>query len=236
MSKRGTIWIGILAAFVLAAAAVHGQQPDQPKPPHRAPADKAPGPGLPSDWNDRDVKELVHAVMMARIARELNLTDEQTVIMMRRFGEHREAIEGIIADRNRAFKELKEAISTNAADDVLQKKLSAVVELDKKQAEMRQNAFKSVAEGMTPKQQAQLYVFIMDFENHMKRLIQRAKELGSERLMRLRDEGGDPAGFGPDRRPGERPRRIRGEAPDNGPPPQPLPNEALPPPPPPKGE
>lgn len=220
MMTLRSVACGVVAMSLIAMIA-YGQQP--PPPPKDAPAPpvKPAPPAPPSDWNESDVRELVHAVMMARISRELNLSDEQTVLMMRRFDEHRESLEKIAANRNRALRDLKAAIADNAPDADMQNKLEAVVELDKRQAALRQEAFKNIATDMTPKQQAQMYVFIMDFESHMKRLILRAKELGGERLMRLRDESGklDAPDF--DRRPPDRPRRVRGDEPQK--PPAPVP-------------
>ncbi|MFA6242367.1 MAG: hypothetical protein WC655_15640 [Candidatus Hydrogenedentales bacterium] len=234
MSLMSPLRRGAVAALLMAVAAAYAQDPPAAPKVAQPPAEAKQGEAAPPpDWNDRDVRELVNAVLMARISRELDLTDEQTVIMMRRFGEHKDGYEKCAADRARAFKELKVAIGSNATDEDVQKKLNALVELDKKLAELRQDAFKSIAAGMTARQQAQMYTFIMDFENQMKRLVQRAKELGNERLIRLRDEVDGPMGPGADRRSGDRLRRLRGEIANGNPAVPAGPKDAPPPPPPP---
>jgi hypothetical protein len=39
----------------------------------------------PEAWKDQEIREMVTTVMMARMSRELELTDEQTVLMVRNF-------------------------------------------------------------------------------------------------------------------------------------------------------
>jgi Spy/CpxP family protein refolding chaperone len=201
--------VSLIVAAVVAGAVAIPALADPPSPGAQPEGNASPQP----NWQDKDVRQLVHIVMMARLAQELNLSDEDTVKLVRRFEEHRVKIEQNANERRRATEDLKTAIKDNAGDDAMKQKLDAVKKLDEQQVELRRNAVNDVSIDLTPRQQAQLYIFINDFENNVRRMIHRARELGAETLMRMREDGS----FGP----GMDERRFprRGPGPQEGEPP-----------------
>ena len=137
----------ILAGFVVAAFAAPAFA-DPPAPaPGPAPAGK---PSAQPNWQDKDVRHLVHVIMMARLAEELNLSDEETVKLVRRFEEHRVKLERNANERRRASDDLKAAIKDKVSDDAVKEKLEKLKALDAEQFELRRDTVKEVSVDMTP--------------------------------------------------------------------------------------
>jgi hypothetical protein len=213
-----------VAALLIAGSAVYAQEPPPP-PPEGAPAfEPGPGgpdrpmpppgpegregrrefrePGmppmdgpLPQEWMGKDVRELVETIMMARLSRELGLNDEQTVLTMRRFSEFREQSEIAKRERGDMMKALKEAIDAGQPDGDIEAKLVALVDQDRRIAASRQEIFEQVSEGLTMSQRARLYVIMGEFENDMRKLIQKARQRAGG--QRGRFPGGPPPEGGP---------------------------------------
>ena len=147
------------------------------------------GPGAPGDIEDRDTSELIEAVMAARLAKALGLNDEQTVLMVRRFGEFRGELNSLRRRRHELLKQLKDAVHNEAAEAEIDTALKNLVEHDAKLAKYKFGAFQKASEDLAVTQRAKLYVFLNEFETDMRRLIQRARERGGRWGSRFRDEG-----------------------------------------------
>ncbi|GMU91030.1 MAG: hypothetical protein AMXMBFR4_00880 [Candidatus Hydrogenedentota bacterium] len=167
-------------------------------PPHRGLDSPGPpregGPRRPpiSEEREAEIRELVSSVLMARVSRELELTDEQTVVMIRQMQEMREKMGGLWRQREAAGDELREALKNDAPDADLEQKLDAMIRVDQERNQLRWDYFKQMAAGLSVKQRAKLYVFLQEFEWHMRRLIQRAIEMSKdpEGMKRLLEEAG----------------------------------------------
>jgi len=120
--------------------------------------------------------EMVQSVMTARLAKDLKLDDEQTVVLFRRFCEVRDQSIALRKERQEIIKSLKGAINTNAGDEAIEAKLKELVAHDAKMVEVKEKAYEEAAKGLAVAQRARLYVFMNDFENDMRRLIQKTRE------------------------------------------------------------
>lgn len=162
--------------------------PDFPGPPREG------GPRRPpiSEEREAEIRELVSSVLMARVSRELELTEEQTVVMIRQMQEMREKMGGLWREREVVSDELREALKNDAPDAELEQKLDAMIQVDQERSQLRRDYFEQMAAGLSVKQRAKLYVFLQEFEWHMRRLIQRAIEMSNdpEGMKRLRKEAG----------------------------------------------
>jgi len=157
-----------IASFAIAQPGAPGEHP-----PWRG---GRPAPSLFENWQERDVRELVETVMLVRLSKELELDDEKTVLLVRRFGEAKEQAESLAKERAQALDELKAGIRAGDADEVIQGKLTKLRDLDKQLATIKEDAFQKAAPELTVTQQAKLYVFIQDFEDQMRRIIMKARE------------------------------------------------------------
>lgn len=204
-----------------------GGRHDGPPPPHGEGGPFGPGGPPPGEFppdgrpGPRDAgpgAEFMAEVMMARMSKELELNDEQTVLMVRRFSEMRERIKNIRRQRGDATRELDELLRKPDADAVkAQALLRSMIELDEQVVGERRAAFDEISKDLDPIKQARLYLFLDRFENDMRRMIGEARERFQGRRPNgppPREGGPGPGGeFGPPPGPG-------GDAPDGGRPPR----------------
>ncbi len=199
----------LIPAVLLVGAAIAAAQEAYPMPP---PGEDMPTRGrrLPEEWMDRDVRDLVEAVMMARLSRELGLNDEQTVLMMRHFSEFKEKTGELKKQHVKLVKALKESVQSGAPEAEIEAKLQALVEHDKAMAQAKLDIVEQTGAGLSVSQRAELYVFLGEFENEMRKLIQTARR-------RAATPGGERFPKFPQRVPQGMPEGQRGFAPGPGP-------------------
>jgi len=161
-----------------------------------------------------NLQELVHEIMAARLARQLGLNDEETVILFRRLGEYRTQISALQKERQETLRSLRAILKQNGSEKEIEETLSRLQDLDAKLQELKPTAFEKVSAGMSVTRRARLYVFCNDFENEMRRLVQKARERAAQR----RGWGNDPSESpqlrqeGPSPRPPQGPSSIPGRA------------------------
>ena len=148
----------------------------------------------PAPESEEDVRELVESIRMAKLSREVGLTEEQTVLLMRRYHETRDLVGRLTKKRIEQLKDLREAVAEEASDDLLIPLLEQIRATDMELMRVHKEAVAQASEGLTVTQQAKLYVFMNTFDHDMRRLV--------ERVRRSRSGEGRPA-------PGEQPWRDR---------------------------
>jgi len=202
--RKITVCMMVIAwalAFALGAYAQNAPEAPSAAPPKPQAASRA-----PADTDERDVRELVDAIMAARVAKQLGLNDEQTVLMLRRFSEFREQLNALRKGRQEILQGLKNSLRSGEGDAQIEAKLSQLVAHDGKIAEFRKSAYEKAGAGLTVSQRAKLYVFLNEFENDMRRLIQRARERNANRWGRFAEPPRPPEPGQPPRPP--RPGRL----------------------------
>jgi len=160
-----------LALAVVAYAQPSGDAPaKRPRDAHQrgtVPLDRLKG---------HDARELMETLMMVRLSEQLQLSDEQTVLMMRRHREHKKQMSELGEKRKEALKKLKDVVRGEAGDAEIEQALSSLVAIDKETAEAKLAAFEKASDGLTPAQRAKLYVFVGEFEDQMRRLVGQVRE------------------------------------------------------------
>ncbi len=159
-------------------------QVDPAPTPPPVPPPPAPRPGL----SDAEINELIQTVMAARLAKELGLNDEQTVLMVRRLSELREQTNLARKKRQEAIRDLRAAIKAGRPDAEIQEKLDNLMAVDQEMFNLRRNAYARAADGLSLVQRAKLYVFFSDFPEEMRKLAQRARQ----KARALTDPDGPP--------------------------------------------
>ena len=260
------MWIGIVGIVVLLAAfpAALAQAPDpggpRPEGPPRVGAEAAvpqpPEPGGPRPegpprpgeaGTDRDIRGLVESIMAARLAEELGLNDEQTVLMIRRLSEFRKEMNERKKQRSELLKELRTVLQEGKPDEEITAKLDGLLKYDKESVEFKRGIYEKACEGLAVAQRAKMYVFLDQFEADMRKLIEKARATRTERgrrpdffdPRRPPDMPQPPAGLPGDaagrpdipgrppmpgmegRMPGQRPPRAQGGSPNGQQPPPP---------------
>lgn len=138
-------------------------------------------------WKDQEIREMVTTVMMVRMSRELELTDEQTVLMVRNFTNLRDELSALGEQRGALIDGLRDKVENKAPDAEIEPVLEQLMALDEQRDAVREEAFIQASAGLTVAQQAKLYLFVQDFEWHMRRLIQKAREVDGDKLKRWHD-------------------------------------------------
>lgn len=190
-----------------------------PMPPPGQPGMMPPGqPGQPamSPAEQQELRELIETVKIARLSKELGLSDEQSVLLVRKYDETRRRFAQANQERQVILRELKEKVRSGKSDDDVQQSLDKLIAHDREAADARMKVYEEVGRDLTATQRAKLYVFINEFDNDMRRLVQRAREAEGSRLMRFREMRGGfqqpgeaPGGeFGRGQRPGGLPPRL----------------------------
>ncbi len=144
---------------------------------------------------EEDTRNLVETVMMVRLTEELQLDDEQTVVMVRRLRNLKAELGALRKSRGDLYRQLKDSVREKAADADILTQLNALIEHDRKLETFKQDRANELGEGLTTRQQAQLYIFLSEFEGDMRHLVHRAQERSGdwrrrESDWRGRDDGG----------------------------------------------
>lgn len=163
---------------------------------------------------DQDVRELVETLMVVRLSRELELSEDQTVLLVRRIGDHRETLNGLQRERRRLMQALREAVNNAENDGAVSAKLEELKVHDRKIADTKLELHAKLAEGLDLRQQARLFIFLQDFEENMRRTVERVRE--RSRMLEDAGRGGRGGRGGPP--PGRDMRERRPESGVNTPP------------------
>lgn len=213
----------LMVAGLLAEAAV--AQPPEEAAPKQTPRGGSMFMEELKHMGEDDVRTLVETVRMVRLSQELGLTDEQTVVLVRQYNEIKEETARMHRERQERTRELRELVASGASDEKIEATLAELVEIDKRVQMMRFDVFERAAPALTATQKAKLYMFMGDFERHMRLMIERARE-------RFREQRGERSWDGPPREGAPRrgggtegygrgQRTPRGDSPDDAPSEQP---------------
>lgn len=171
-----------IVAIGIVCAPGWAQEPAAPQKPAAQPAKAAQD--NPPNADGGKTKQLVQEILMARLAHELVLNDEQTVIMLKRFTEYRAQLDMFKKERLELIRALRTSVSAKEADTAIETKLKALAAHDVKVAEYKKNLYDGASEGLSMPQRAKLYIFLSDFESDMRKLIQKAREQSGQRANR----------------------------------------------------
>ena len=137
---------------------------------------------------EADIRSLVETVRMVKLSRELGLTDEQTVVLVRQYNEARENGGRVQRERHELMRELRALVSANAPDGEIEQKLGQLIAKDREAHALRLDAFEKASVPLAPAQQARLYLFMGDFDKRMRTLIETARrQLREQRGERARE-------------------------------------------------
>lgn len=163
--------------------AAQEERQDRAKGQEKPPVDRHRGPGMHpprtdrmNDWQGKEVRELVETVLMVRLSKELELTDEQTVLIVRRLKDAKEKAGDLSRERAEAMRALREAVRRGDSDKEIEECLDRLIEADRKLAGFRLEAYEQAGEGLSVPQRARLYVFVHEFEDHLRHMIAKARE------------------------------------------------------------
>ncbi len=154
-------------ALILVIAPVFADDPAPEKG-----SEEAPG----REERATESRKLLEEVLMARLTRELALDEEQTVLMVRHLAEFRDNMAALRRERMVLSRNLRQAVREGKDEEAIAKVLEEVVAHEAKAAEARREIVDFDGFELTTWQKAKLYLFIVDFESDMRRLLKQAQE------------------------------------------------------------
>ena len=184
--------VAMLAALLLALAGIAAAQHVEAE---ATGSDPVPAAEHTPDGQDAlPARELLEQVLFARLSRELKLTEEETVLMVRRYAEFREEMLDLRTERERVARQLRQAVKDNSDEAVLTPLLAEIRRVDEKMANARMTIYDEISAELDTRQKARLYLFIGEFEAQLRRWLNEARQ---------RRAGGDwlPPGRGDNPRP-----------------------------------
>lgn len=184
--------------------------------PPMLPPDHAPGgPPAPPQEITEENRKMLQQVMVSRLSMDLGLTDEQSIIFMRRFAELEEQQRALRRERAEIMRKLRPILKDQRDEDALHRLMGRLEEVNRKSAASEETIRRSFDEmNLNVWQKAKVELFLSDFENQVRRIVQQARNI----------QTGVPQTLPPDRTRPERPlppRAPRAQSPP--PPPGPLP-------------
>ena len=128
--------------------------------------------GAPSDGQEQDVRELVEALRIVRLSQALGLTDEEAATVVRSLGKWKKDLQRLKYERVR----LERAdLESKAGQEMVAKKFEALMELDLSIAQSTRRLVEAAGKDLSPGQTAKFYLFLGDFDQELRRMINRAK-------------------------------------------------------------
>lgn len=158
--------------------------------------------GAPRDGQEQDVRELVEALRIVRLSQALGLTDEEAATVVRSLGKWKKDLQRLKYERARLERELRADLSSKAGEEMVAKKFEALIELDLSIAQSTRRLVQAAGKDLSPVQTAKFYLFLGDFDQELRRMINRAKrhaERGEKAGQRLHRRDTPPAPRAPGR-------------------------------------
>ncbi len=164
--------------------------------------DMQPEPMGPPPEGDLPAREVLEQVLLAKVAKQLKLNDEQTVILVRRFNEQKEVLFEKTRQRNDLANEIRKQIHNKEKRDAkqLEEKFSLLQKMDMELAQLKQKWIDNISMDLPLESKIQLYLLFSDFENEIRKFLRKAYDWKQNKFP------GDKAGLIP---PGQR--RGRGQ-------------------------
>lgn len=153
------------------------------RPPLPAPG-AYPEPMGPPPEGDLPAREVLEQVLLAKVAKQLKLNDEQTVILVRRFNEQKEVLLEKTQQRNNLANELRKLIHDKTKENPkeLQEKFSHLLKMDIELAELKQKWIDNISIDLPLESKIQLYLLFSDFENEVRKFLRKAYDWKQNRF------------------------------------------------------
>lgn len=175
----------LLSALAIIVAGVVIAQESPPPPPPPPPPDAPGGPHMGPDlfgpqrgFGGARARELLEQVFVARLSRKLELNDEQAVLMVRRYSEHRERILQLKEQRRELAAQVRKRVEENNENPEIGELLGRLVGVDRDIVNARFAIYEQLGDGLSPAQRAALYLFIADFEEEMRGWLNQVQRRG----------------------------------------------------------
>lgn len=128
------------------------------------------------EQKDIEARELVAMVLMVRLKKAMDLTDEQTLKLVQDVGKYKDQLHQMKWQIGSSRQELRLALKSGASDAAIEQMLEGLLMQEEAIAELISTLVTEAQKDVSVAQAAKLYLFVDDFEQDMRRLIYRAQQ------------------------------------------------------------
>ncbi|MFP4173093.1 MAG: hypothetical protein ACLFV4_09305 [Candidatus Hydrogenedentota bacterium] len=125
----------------------------------------------------REAREAMQRVRIHRLAETLDLDEQETGKVVQRIEAHEEEYRELQRELGEARHELRRALREDEDEDTVSEMLDKALELEGKKILHQRDGYREITEDFDAKQQARFYLFMPEFEEDMRRLVERARDL-----------------------------------------------------------
>lgn len=145
-------------------------------PPMLPPGGPAGGPPAPPPETSEENRRMLQQVLVSRLSLDLGLTDEQSIIFMRRFGELEQQQRDIRRERTEIMRRLRQVLKNQQDEAALHRLMGRLEDVNRKSEASEDTIRKSFEEmNLDVWQKAKVELFLSDFENQVRRVVQQAR-------------------------------------------------------------
>ena len=124
-----------------------------------------------------EAREAMQRVRIRRLAETMDLEDEETEKLVQRMETHEEKQRELERELGQARRDLRRALREDEDEDTISEKLHEALELEGRKVLHRRDGYRGMTEGFDVEQQARFYLFLPEFEQDMRRLVEHARHL-----------------------------------------------------------
>ncbi len=161
----------MLAVALFLGVAAQAQPPAPPQDRQEKPKHAAPRKG-----QDAKAREMLEQVMVARISKELGLTDEQSVLLVRRFIDFRNENQKLQRERAETMKKIQALVAEGTDQQAVEDALARLRAAGESLLTLRQRQQDAISQNLDTWQRAKLVLFMDKFEEEIRQLLKQAKE------------------------------------------------------------
>lgn len=126
---------------------------------------------------ERDLHQLVEQIHVLRLRKAVELSDEQLQALAHRLGSFKNQLTVLKYQRGTAREQLRDELDLGLPEDEIKGKLEALLGQEVAIAELLHQMVREAGKDLTVAQTAKLYLFMGDFEDFMRDLIERAQHI-----------------------------------------------------------
>lgn len=138
--------------------------------------------------NGQKVYDLIQSYMLVRLKTTLDLTDVQTLNLMKRIGIYKEQLPRLKFQKALLISQLRNRLAQSAPEELIQENLTQLLENDQKTVETLRSMITDAGDELAAPQRAKLYLFVGDFEDDIRRMAFHAQRMNQEGHQRYTKE------------------------------------------------
>ena len=139
------------------------------------------------ETEDSDLHAMVEAILMLRLSQALELSDEQILALTKRVGTYKDQLHEMKWQIGASRADLRDAVRQGKPEPIVEKHLEDCLMQEEAIADLLRKMVTECRRDLSTEHAAKLYLFVGDFEDEMRRLVQRAVKSATMKQTRERE-------------------------------------------------